>query len=171
MHPLDGWYPGYGEVEKIRRMSPFVQNFISSAARENPNFLENYLLPTLNGYDSEGEILGDIHRALCAIECEDAGLSGYEFGSSWLRNVPETLGEVPVKVAGKYSTFRKERQQIVAEAKKKAQAELAEAKRSKDAERIAQEKREYRQEVQAAKNVFQKQKVTGQQRKDLISQI
>lgn len=171
MHLLDGWYPGFGEVEKIRRMSPFVQNFISSATKENPSFLESYLLPALWGNDSEGEILNDIHKALCSISYRDAGLGSYEYGSSWLENVPQALGAIPVTVVDKYSTFRKERQRIVAEAKKKASAELAEAKRIKDKAAIAKERQEYRQEVQAARNIFQKEKITGPERKELISQI
>lgn len=171
MHLLDGWYPGFGEVEKIRRMSPFVQNFIRDAAQENPSFLESYLLPALWGNDSEGEILDDIHRALCSISYRDAGLGAYEFGSSWLENVPQALGAIPVQVVDKYSTFRKERQRIVAEAKKKAAAELAEAKRLKDKEAIAREKREYKQEVGAARQAYQKAKLTKDEQKQLREEL
>lgn len=171
MHPLDGWYPGYGEVEKIRRMSPFTQSFISNAVRENPAFLENYLLPTLQSNDAEGEILNDIHKAMCTASYQDAGLGEYEYGSSWLRNVPQTLGAIPVKVVNKYSTFAKERHSLVAEAKRKAQAELDAAKLSKDRARIAQEKLERRQEIQAAHHIFEKEKIKGPERKELISLI
>lgn len=167
----DGWYPGFGEVEKIRRMSPFVQDFISCAVRENPAFLENYLLPTLWGHDSEGEILEDLQKALYAIECETVGLCGYEFGSSWLRNVPRTLGDIQVRVVQKQKDFSKERQAIVAEARRKAQAELAAAKQSGDRALIAREKQEYRQEISAAKKAYQKAKVTKDERKALLDQL
>ncbi len=171
MHPLDGWYPGFGEVEKIRRMSPFVQGFISSAVRENPAFLENYLLPTLSAHDSEGEILSDLQKALYAIECESVGLCGHELGSSWLRNVPRTLGEVQVRVVQKQKDFNKERHAIVLEAKRKAQADLAAAKLAKDKALIAREKKEYRQEISTARHAFQKAKVTKDERKQLLDQL
>lgn len=160
MHLLDGWYPGFGEVEKIRRMSLFVRNFISNAARENPAFLENYLLPTLDGPDSEGEILEDLQKALCAIECENMGLSGYEFSGSWLKNVPMALGEL--KIVAKQKDFNKERQAITRAAKLEYKA----AVKSKDAEAIAREKLELAQ----AKKTFQKEKLSKDEKKAFIAE-
>jgi hypothetical protein len=171
MHLLDGWYPGFGEVEKIRRMSPRIQAFISNAARENPDFIEGYLLPTLDSHDAEGKIIDDLHRAIYNIECQEACLGGYEYGSSWLEKVPASLGAIADGTVVKYGAFRKERKRITAEAKHRAQAELAAAKATKDKELIAREKQEYRQEVKTARHTFEKEKVSAPERKALVAQI
>ena len=60
MDLLAGWYPGLGEVETIRRMSPLVQEFIADAVAEDENFLEGYLLPILER--PEPERLGALRR-------------------------------------------------------------------------------------------------------------
>lgn len=174
MKLLDGWYPGLGEVEKIRRMSPFVREFIYCASKENPKFLESYLLPVLDGADSEGEIMRDIENALCAAECEEAGLGRYGFSGSWLGNVPETLGAVRVVTRKALSQEKKAITQPVHQALRQEKMEYAAAKKTKDAGLIAKEKAELELQkilLQQAKKTFQKEKLTKEDKKDLISQV
>lgn len=103
MDLLAGWYPGLGEVEKIRRMSPLVREFISGAVNEDPGFLEGYLLPVLDRPDSEEIILGDLSDAVMALELSESGLGSYDenlgnLGKSFFKKVAKTVKKVAQKV-------------------------------------------------------------------------
>jgi len=79
MDLLAGWYPGLGEVEMIRRMSPFVREFISDASAEYDGFISEYLLPVLDEYQCpEDKIISDIALAVYIEQCEQAGLGSYD---------------------------------------------------------------------------------------------
>ena len=78
MDLLAGWYPGPGEIQKIRRMSPIVREFISDASEEDPDFIEDYLLGVLDQENSEGILIGDMTDAVLAYEYAVAGLGDYE---------------------------------------------------------------------------------------------
>ena len=100
MDLLQGWYPGLGEVETIRRMSPLVQEFVSDAVAEDEDFLKGYLLPVLERPDPEEEILGDLRDAICGLEFEEAGLGGDlgNLGKSILKRVKKAVRRVHEKV-------------------------------------------------------------------------
>lgn len=100
MQLVDGWYPGLGEVETIRRMSPLVREFISDAAVEDPDFVKEYLLPKLGDYDAEERILSDLQDALCDLEFEAAGLGQLgNLGKSFFKRVAKAVRNVHKKIA------------------------------------------------------------------------
>ncbi len=79
MELLRGWYPGLGEVEIIRRMSPLIQGFLVDATRECPEFLSEYLLPVLDEYQCpEDKIAYDLSNAIYAVDCQELGLAGWD---------------------------------------------------------------------------------------------
>jgi len=99
MELLSGWYPGYGEVETIRRMSPVLQEFISDAIAEDKNFLGDYLLPVLDGPDPENVLLEDLQAALCDLEFEEAGLGEFgNLGKSFFKKIKKAVKKVHDKV-------------------------------------------------------------------------
>lgn len=66
------WYPGFGEVEQIRRMRPAVQQFLAAAIEVDPTFLSEYLLPTLDGLNAEEVIISDLAMAIAEVDMEDS---------------------------------------------------------------------------------------------------
>lgn len=98
---LQTWYPGFGEVEKIRRMSPGVQEFLATAVQEDPDFLEDYLLPTLEGFYPEETIVSHLSEALSEIELEEE-LSGDDnlgyLGKSLKKRIKKAVSKVKGKV-------------------------------------------------------------------------
>ena len=100
MDLLAEWYPGLGEVETIRRMSPLVREFVSDAVAEDEDFLKGYLLPVLERPDPEEAILDDLRDAICGLEFEDAGLGGDlgNLGKSILKRVKKAVRRVHEKV-------------------------------------------------------------------------
>lgn len=105
MELISGWYLGYGEVETIRRMSPLAQDFLRDAIAEDPEFLYDYVLPTLEGYaDPEEKILSDLSDALVCYELCQSGLGDLDgnvgnLGKSFLKKVAKTIRKVHEKVA------------------------------------------------------------------------
>lgn len=85
MRLLEGWYPGLGEVEAIRRMSPAVQEFLADASLECPEFVPDYLLGILDEYECPNDkILHDLSLAVYHLNCQDLGLAGYDDDGSGL---------------------------------------------------------------------------------------
>ncbi len=85
MDLLSGWYPGLGEVEMIRRMSPAVQEFVADAAHEYDGFVGEYLLGILDEYECPNDkILHDLSLAVYRVNCQDLGLAGYDDDGSGL---------------------------------------------------------------------------------------
>lgn len=105
MELLQGWYPGFGEVETIRRMDPVVQEFLADAVSEDPDFLHEYVLPTLEGYsDPEERILSDLSDAIMAHEMAEMGLGDYEgnlgnLGKSFFKKVGKAIKKVAKKIS------------------------------------------------------------------------
>ena len=185
---LNGWYPGFGEDRILSTMPGHVRSFLAAACDECPDFLEGYLLPALAKPDPYGKIMADLDLALSAMEMDQSGLGDYsnvlhDVGGSdanYFRNIPCTVGEIcsedgiglgDLIVVPKQKDFRKARQSIVKAAKQQAKAELAAAKATGDKQLIAQEKREYRQDVSAAKHVIQKAKLTAPEKKAIKAEI
>ncbi len=105
MEYLKDWYPGYGEVETIRRMCPLAQDFLRDAVQEDPDFLQNYVLPTLQGYeDPEEKILSDLSDAVMAYELAEDGLGDLDgnlgnLGKSFFKKVGKAIKKVAKTVA------------------------------------------------------------------------
>jgi hypothetical protein len=105
MRLLEGWYPGLGEVEAIRRMSPAVQEFVADASRECPDFIPDYLLGILDEYECPNDkILHDLSLAIYHLNCQDLGLAGYgddlglgNLGFS-LKSIKKSISKVAKKV-------------------------------------------------------------------------
>lgn len=104
MELLSGWYPGYGEVETIRRMCPLAQDFLRDAISENPDFMYDYVLPTLQGFpDPEEKILSDLSDALVGYELYESGLGDLDgnlgaLGKGFLKKVAKTIRKVHKKI-------------------------------------------------------------------------
>jgi len=116
MKVLEGWYPGLGEVETIRRMSPLVREFLCDAAAEDPDFLHDYILPTIEGYpDPEEKILSDLSGAIMAYELSESGLGSYEenlgnLGKSFFKRAVKAVRKVQKKII---KTVAKAHRQVV----------------------------------------------------------
>lgn len=67
------WYPGFGEVELIRRMPVELRGFLSETAASDPLFISEYLIPALRRPDAYRRIMEDI---LGAVECQDPEFLG-----------------------------------------------------------------------------------------------
>jgi uncharacterized membrane protein YgcG len=104
MELLQGWYPGFGEVETIRRMGLLAQDFLRDAVAEDPDFLCDYLLPTLEGYaDPEEKILSDLSDALIGYELYESGLGDLDgdlgnLGKGFLKKITKTIRKVHQKI-------------------------------------------------------------------------
>jgi hypothetical protein len=105
MRLLEGWYPGLGEVEAIRRMSPGVQEFLADAASESPDFIPDYLLGIIDEYECPNDkILHDLSLAIYHLNCQDLGLAGYgdDFGLGnlgfSLKSIKKSIKKVAKKV-------------------------------------------------------------------------
>lgn len=104
MDLLEGWYPGLGEVELIRRMSPTVREFVCDASEEYDGFISEYLLQVLDEYVCpEDKLLHDISNAVFIDACEVAGLSDYDsvIGLGELSGVLSKIKKAVKKVAKK----------------------------------------------------------------------
>src|SRR6516162_6640702 len=75
---LDGWYPGYGEELVFKRLPDRMREFLSDAVQECPEFLDSYLIPTLQSEDPYGVILNDMALGLAALDMEESGLGDFE---------------------------------------------------------------------------------------------
>jgi hypothetical protein len=88
MRPLlDGWYPGLGEVEALKRMPAPVRKFLSDAVARDPSFAEEYIVPRLSQPNPYSMIVSDILAALDVHE--DKAISGYlgAVDSRWISNL------------------------------------------------------------------------------------
>ena len=96
---LKGWYPGNGEVFILESLPRPMRQFLAGAIEESPEFLEEYLLPVLDGPEPYDRILGDMSLAAAALELEGCGLGSYEenlgelghLGKSFWKKVVKTL--------------------------------------------------------------------------------
>lgn len=121
---LSGWYPGFGEVETIRRMSPGVQDFLADAVAEDPSFLEDYLLPVLEADAdfAEEQILSDLGDALYEVELEEA-LSGLGELGFLGKSLKKKLKKVVKKVK---EVHKKVEEKVVPKAIRKAHEKIKE---------------------------------------------
>lgn len=105
MDLLAGWYPGLGEVEAIRRMSPAVREFVADAAAEYDGFIGDYLLDVLDQYVCPNDkIIHDLGLAIYHLQCQDLRLAGYDddaIGVGELGGVLKKIKKAVKKVAKK----------------------------------------------------------------------
>jgi len=100
------WTPGIGEVVTISRMPRGVQEFLADASREDPEFVDGYLIPVLwDDPDPCGRIVEDLTNAVADFHCQVAGLGelGY-LGKSFFKKVGKAIKKVataPIKIAKK----------------------------------------------------------------------
>ncbi len=72
MDLLRGWYPGIGEEAVLNGLSDEVRSFLGFAINEDPGFMDEYLLPTLEGLDAADTINRDFTLAFAELELEEA---------------------------------------------------------------------------------------------------
>jgi hypothetical protein len=114
---LKGWYPGNGEVFILESLPRPMRQFLADAIEESPEFLEEYVLPTLNSPEPYDRILGDMAIAASALELEECGLGSYEenlgelghLGKSLWKKIGKTLKKSlnPVKAIESTAKFVK----------------------------------------------------------------
>lgn len=75
---LKGWHPGDGEVQILQSLPGPMRRFLADAVEESPEFLEEYVVPTLQSPDPYDTILSDMTLAASALEFEELGLGTYE---------------------------------------------------------------------------------------------
>lgn len=93
---LNGWYPGYGEELKFRRLPSRMREFLSDAVDECPEFLDEYLVPALQSEDPYEKILDDMTLGLAALDMAESGLGDFErnldgLGKSLFKKLGKTL--------------------------------------------------------------------------------
>jgi hypothetical protein len=114
---LKGWYPGNGEVFILESLPRPMRQFLADAIEESPEFLKEYVLPTLDGPEPYDRILGDMAVAATALELECQGLGTYEenlgelghLGKSLWKKIGKTLKKSlnPIKAIQSTAKFVK----------------------------------------------------------------
>lgn len=114
---LNGWYPGNGEVFILESLPGPMRQFLADAIQESPEFLEEYVLPTLRDPEPYDRILGDMAVAATALDLEECGLGTYEdnlgelghLGKSFWKKIGKTLKKSlnPVKAIESTAKFVK----------------------------------------------------------------
>lgn len=98
---LRGWYPGIGEVHAIQTLPLFARRFLAEACEEDPEFLSEYLIPTLGELNAADRILLDLADAITDHELEQEGLGELaNLGKSFFKKIGQAIKKV-AKVVGK----------------------------------------------------------------------
>lgn len=96
---LRGWSPGDGEAAVFESLPGRMRQVLADAVEESPEFLEEYVVPALQGPWPYEQILGDLSVAMAALELDEIGLGTYEenlgelggLGKSLLKKIGKTL--------------------------------------------------------------------------------
>lgn len=98
---LRGWYPGIGEVHAIKTLPLFARRFLAEACYEDPDFLSEYLVPTLGELNAADRIMLDLADAITDHELEQEGLGELaNLGKSFFKKVGQAIKKA-AKVVGK----------------------------------------------------------------------
>lgn len=97
---LKDWYPGLGEVSVLRSFPRPIFQFVQDAAEEDPNFLEEYLVPLLGEPDALDRITCDLSDAIMDLENGGLGELGF-LGKSLLKRAASAVKRVHKAVAQK----------------------------------------------------------------------
>ena len=97
-----GGYPGLREIVILEGLPRPVFGFLQDATQEDPDFLGEYLIPTLARDDAAQAILGDLSDALCDYELDVQGMGelGY-LGKSFFRKVGKAVRKVHAAIEKK----------------------------------------------------------------------